>query len=114
MVTKKVTKNGHEYETGSGNIFADLDVSDADEKHTRAMLAVRIFTILSKRKIKTQKEIAELLGIDKSEVSKLMNAEFNRFSQERLIGFLNKLNYKVTMQIAPMRKGDFPQEVIML
>ena len=114
MSTKKRTQTGIEYETGSGNIFADLELPNADEKHTRAMLAVQIFQILEKRNIKKQKDVAELLGIDKSEASKLMNAEFTRFSQERLIEFLNKLDYKVTLHISPMQKGDQSLEVVLM
>lgn len=114
MVRKMKTKSGIEYEQGSTNVFADLGRPDADELFARGLLAVQIFTILAQRKIKKQKDVAELLGIDKSEASKLLNTEFNRFSQERLIHFLNKLNYKVVMQISPMQKGDKPQEVLMV
>lgn len=111
---KKRTKSGIEYEQGSDNIFADLGLKDADELFARGMLAIQIKKILIERGLKKQKDIAELWGIDKTDVSKFMNADYQRFSQERLLSFLNKLNYKVTMQIAPMQKGDRPQEVVMM
>ena len=49
---------------------------------------------------RSQKEAAKLLGVKQPEISALMRAKFSRFSQERLIGFLNKLDRKVTIQIS--------------
>lgn len=103
-----------EYVTGSGNVFADLGLKDADELFTRGMLGIEIIRILKKRGLEKQKDVAALLDIDKSESSKLMNGEFNRFSEGRLIGFLNKLDYKVTMRISPLQKGEQPQQVVMV
>ena len=40
-----------------------------------------------------------------------MRARFHRFSQERLIGFLNKLNLKVTIQISRHQQGESLQQV---
>ncbi len=102
------------HEKGSDNIFADLGLKDADELFTRGLLGIQILQILHKRGIKKQKDAAELLQIDKAETSKLIKGEFNRFSQERLMCFLNILNYKVTVQISPMKKGEQPQQVVMM
>lgn len=103
-----------EHEKSSGNVFADLGLKDADELFMRGLIGIQILQILKKKGIKKQKDAAELLKIDKAETSKLINGEFDRFSQERLIGFLNILNYKVTVQISPMQKGEQPQQVIMI
>jgi hypothetical protein len=35
-----------------------------------------------------------------------MRAKFSRFSQERLIAFLNKLNQKVNIQVSRPHKGE--------
>ena len=67
--------------------------------------------ILEKRGLK-QREIGNLLEIKQPEVSKLMNGRYTLFSQERLIGFLNNLNQRVTIKIAPRRKGERMQEVV--
>jgi predicted XRE-type DNA-binding protein len=100
-----------EYEGGSGNVFADLDLDDADELLIRAKLGHTVRIILQKRGLK-QKEISELLKIDQSEVSKLMTGKYHLFSEGRLFGFLNKLDRKVTVQISPRKKNDSPQEVV--
>ncbi len=99
------------YEIGSGNVFADLGFDDADELLIRAKLGHTVRMILEKRGLK-QKEISELLKIDQSEVSKLMNGKYHLFSEGRLFGFLNKLDRKVTVRISPRKKDDSPQEVV--
>lgn len=103
-----------EHEKGSGNVFADLGMKDADELFIRGMLGIQILKIIKKSGLRKQKDVAELLKIDKTETSKLINGDFSRFSQERLVGFLNILNYKVTMQISPMKKGEQPQQVVLV
>ena len=98
-------------EIGSGNVFADLGLEDAEELYTRAALGVEVMSILRKQGL-TQKEAAAFLGLKQPEVSAIMRAKFSRFSQERLIGFLNKLNRKVTIQVSLHRKGEPYQQVI--
>ena len=106
-----ISRKKPEYEIGSGNIFADLGLEDADELLIRAKLGHTVRIFLEKRALK-QKEISELLKIDQSEVSKLMNGKYHLFSEGRLFGFLNKLGRKVTVQISPRQKDDKPQEVV--
>jgi predicted XRE-type DNA-binding protein len=106
-----MTKEKIEYEMGSDNIFADLDLEDADELLIRTKLGHTVRMILEKRGLK-QKEIAALLRINQAEVSKLMNGKYYLFSEGRLFGFLNKLDRKVIVQISPRKKGDSPQEVV--
>jgi len=103
--------NTVDYEIGSGNVFADLELDDADELLTRAKLGHVIRTILTKKKLK-QCEIAALLDIDQAEVSKLMNGQYHLFAEGRLFGFLNRLNKKVTVRITQRRRGESPQEVV--
>lgn len=99
-----------EFERGSGNVFADLGLEDAEELYTRAALGAQVVNMLKARGC-TQAEAAKLLGIKQPEVSALMCARFHRFSQERLIGFLNKLNLKVTLHISRHQPGEPFQQV---
>ena len=97
-------------ENSSGNVFADLGLADADDLYTRAALGAQVVMML-KAKGYTQAEASACLGIKQPEVSALMCAKFHRFSQERLIGFLNKLNLKVTIQISRHQQGEPFQQV---
>ena len=109
MSKKTIKKIQHQ--VGSGNIFADLGLEDADELLTRAKLGHFVRRILKDRGL-NQKNISDLLKIDQSEVSKLMNGKYHLFSEGRLFGFLNRLDRKVTVQISPKRKNDTAQEVV--
>ncbi len=108
MTSKKITEI--EFEISSDNIFADLGLEDADELYTRAALGVQVLRIIRERGY-SQKEAAEFLGLKQPEVSAIMCAKFSRFSQERLIAFLNKLNQKVTIQVSRHYKGEPYQQV---
>lgn len=103
-------KRDPEYEVGSGNVFADLGLDDADELLTRAQLGHTVRLILKARKLK-QREISELLGIDQAEVSKLMNGQYHLSSEGRLFAFLKSLEQKVTIQVSRRRKGEPYHEV---
>jgi predicted XRE-type DNA-binding protein len=109
---KKTTNNGGDpkFEEGSGNIFADLGLDDADERFARARLGFHVYELLTARKIK-QREIAELLGIKQPEVSHLMNGHFNRFTTDKLLEFLKRLDRKVTTQVSSHKPGEPYQEI---
>lgn len=85
-------------EYGSGNVFADLELDDADELFARAQLGFQVWKILKAKELK-QREIAELLGIKQPEVSHLMNGEFSQFSEGKLMNFLKRLNREIIIQI---------------
>jgi predicted XRE-type DNA-binding protein len=99
-----------EFEESSGNIFADLGLKEADELYARAQIGFGVFEILKNKKLK-QREIAEVLGIPQPEVSHLMNGHFSRFTTDKLLDFLKRLDRKVTIKIGPHRRGE-PYQVI--
>lgn len=99
-----------EFENSSGNVFADLGLDEADELYTRTALGAQVVSIIKDQGY-TQAETSKLLGIKQPEVSALMCAKFHRFSQERLISFLNKLDLKVTIQISRHQSGEPFQQV---
>lgn len=107
---RKSDRSGMEFEEGSGNVFADLGLDDADELFTRSRLGFHVYKILVDRKLK-QREIATLLGIKQPEVSHLMNGHFSRFTAEKLLDFLRRLDRKVTIRISEHRPGEPYQEI---
>jgi predicted XRE-type DNA-binding protein len=106
----KKDKADIEHEEGSGNVFADLGLDDADELHARAQLGFHVHKLLTARKLK-QVEIASLLGIKQPEASHLMNGHFSRFTTDKLLEFLKRLDQTVTIRIRPHRPGEPYQEV---
>src|SRR5437667_9041722 len=98
--TKRNEPKKSEAEEGSGNVFADLELTDADELYARAQIGFGVYKILNDRGLK-QREMAELLGIPQPEVSHLMNGHFSRFTADKLLDFLKRLDRKVTIKITP-------------
>ncbi|MFI5458991.1 MAG: helix-turn-helix domain-containing protein [Isosphaerales bacterium] len=110
---RKTSGNGEigiEHEEGSGNVFADLGLPDADERLSRAKLGFHVYELLKERQLK-QREIANLLGIKQPEVSHLMNGHFNRFTTDKLFEFLRRLDRKVTIRISAHKPGEPYQEI---
>src|SRR5262245_43709546 len=98
-------KRADEVEASSGNVFADLELPDADESLAKAELAGRICAILGERKL-TQAKAAALLGVDQPKVSALMRGKLDGFSTDRLFRFLNALGQDVEIVIRPRRRDN--------
>jgi predicted XRE-type DNA-binding protein len=90
------------HETGSGNVFKDIGVPNAEEHLVKAQLVFKIDTILKKRGLK-QVEAAELFGVRQPDVSKMLCGEFRQFSVERLLRFLVALDQDVEIIVKPHR-----------
>jgi predicted XRE-type DNA-binding protein len=99
-----------EFEEGSGNVFADLGLEDADELFTRSKLGFHVYQLLKAKNLK-QRDIASLLGIKQPEASHLMNGHFSRFTTDKLLDFLKRLDRKVTIQISSHKPGEPYQEI---
>jgi predicted XRE-type DNA-binding protein len=89
---------------GSGDVFVDLGFADAGERRLRVELAVRINDLLAERGL-TQSKASELLGVPQPHVSELKNYKLSRFSSERLLRFLTRLDRDVEIVIRPKAKG---------
>lgn len=90
------------YQTGSGNVFKDIGVPNAEEHMVKAQLVFKIDTILKKRGLK-QVEAADLFGVRQPDVSKMLRGEFRQFSVERLLRFLVALDHDVAIVVTPHR-----------
>ena len=91
-----------EVEASSGNVFADLEVPDAEAALAKAELARRVSAILSAREL-TQAQAATVLGIDQPKVSALIRGKLDGFSTDRLFRFLNALGQDVEIVVRPRR-----------
>jgi predicted XRE-type DNA-binding protein len=108
VTTKK--RKSIKFELGSGNVFADLGLRDAHQLQARAQIGFHVFKILEQKRLK-QREIASVLGIAQSDVSHLMNGHFSRFTTDKLLDFLRRLDRKVTIAVSNHREGEPYQEV---
>ena len=85
-------------ERGSGNVFADLGLPDADAHLLKAELVARIEEIIRQRGLK-QVEAAKLLGLSQPDVSRLLRGNFREYSMERLLRLLTALGRDVGIVI---------------
>lgn len=86
-------------EAGSGNVFADLGLPDAEQRLAKAELANLITHTITARGL-TQSEAAELMRLKQPDVSNLTRGRLKNFSQERLATCLNHLGFDIRIQVA--------------
>lgn len=87
-------------EMGTGNVFADLGLSDPDDRRLRVQLATRLIDLLEVDRM-TQAAAAKRLGISQPHVSELKNYKLGRFSSERLLHFITLMDRDVEIFIRP-------------
>ena len=88
---------------GSGNVFADLGLPNAEQELLKAQLTLQIYRIIKQRGL-TQTQAANALGIKQLQVSLLMRNRAGTFSVGRLIDFLTALGQVVEISVRPTRK----------
>lgn len=111
MKSSKMTDKAHsEFERSSGNIFADLGLENAEELYMRGLIGCHVVKLLTEKQMK-QQELAALLQVKQAEISHLMNGHFDRFTTDKLLDFLRRLEHKVTIQISPHKQDEPYQEV---
>jgi predicted XRE-type DNA-binding protein len=98
-------------EEGSGNVFADLDLPQAEQELLRARLTLEIYKIIKQRSW-TQAKAATVLGIKQPHVSALMRNRAGMFSVERLMEFLTELGHDVEITIRPTGKQQGKMSVV--
>jgi predicted XRE-type DNA-binding protein len=87
-------------EISSGNVFADLEMSNPEERLVKAELARKISEAIENHGL-NQTQTAQLLGIDQPKVSALIRGKLAGFSTERLLNFLIALGNDVEISIKP-------------
>jgi predicted XRE-type DNA-binding protein len=102
MKSKRATSSISVVE-GSGNVFADLGLADAEDLRLKAELARQICNRIRKLGL-TQMQAAARLGLKQPDVSKLVNGRHTGFSADRLIALLNKLQVDVEIVLRPQLK----------
>ena len=85
---------------GSGNVFADLGLPDAEGLLLKGKLILQLHHRIQDLGL-TQTQAAKQLGISQPEVCRLMKGRFTGFSAERLIALLNALEMDVEIVVRP-------------
>ena len=82
----------------SGNVFADLELPDAEERYAKAMISRLIARTIEERGL-TQAQAAQLLDTTQPKISAVVRGQLAGFSMERLFRFLNALGMNVRVEV---------------
>lgn len=88
---------------GSGNIYRDFAVPDADVRQLKALLAAEVIKILEERDLTVRAAKAET-GVPASDFSHIRNAQLGRFTVDRLMTILAKLDRDVEVSISVTKR----------
>jgi predicted XRE-type DNA-binding protein len=94
----KDMSNDKKVTVGSGNVFADLGFANPEEELLKAKLIREIRSIIKRRKL-TQAKAAVLLGLKQPDVSSIVTGRIGKFSLDRLVRCLDRLDYKVDVVV---------------
>jgi len=101
-------KNDLELVRGSGNVYRDFGRSNAGLEQARAITAAKIIRVLDERKLSTR-DAEKLTGVSHSEFSRIRNTQLGRFTLDRMIAILGKLDEDVEVSITfKVRKHRAP------
>jgi len=84
---------------GSGNVFADFDAPDASLRQFRAILAAEIVKALDAERL-TVRDAEARTGIAAADFSRIRQVKLDRFTIDRLLRILDRLNCDVSVKIS--------------
>jgi predicted XRE-type DNA-binding protein len=93
-----MSKEAIEVVRGSGNVFRDLGLPNPDLEQLRSILAARIIKVLDAKKLSVRKA-HELTGVAAADFSRIRRANFGRFTVDRLMSILNRLDQRVQVSV---------------
>ena len=83
---------------GSGNVFADLELPNPELEQLRACLASEIGKVLANENLGVR-EAERRTGVAASEFSRIRHAKLERFTIDRLMIILRRLNRQVDVNV---------------
>lgn len=83
---------------GSGNVIRDFGHADADAEHLKVVLAAHIIAVLDSRAM-TVRGAEAATGIAAADFSRIRKARLDRFTIDRLMIILGRLNRKVDVAV---------------
>lgn len=92
--------DGIEVEMGSGNVFADLGLPDAEKLKIKSGLVIEIAKAVRKLGL-TQEDAARRMGITQPKVSGMLRGDFSNLSERKLMDCLNRLGYDIEIKVKP-------------
>ena len=90
---------------GSDNIWQDFDYADADIRQAKGVLAAEIIRTLNRRKLSVR-NAQKMTGFAAADFSRVRNADYGRFTIDRLIKMVNALDGSSQVTIDVQRRRN--------
>jgi predicted XRE-type DNA-binding protein len=102
-----MTNDDMELVRGSGNVYRDFGRPNAGLEQVRAIIAAEIINVLDERKLSTR-DAEKLTGVSHAEFSRIRNTQLRRFTLDRMIAILGKLDgdVEVNVTLRPRQHGE--------
>lgn len=84
---------------GSGNLFRDLGMPDPEVRQAKTLLAAEIIKTLDERKLSVRAAHG-VTGIAAADFSRIRNVNLGRFTIDRLISILGRLDREVEVSVS--------------
>jgi predicted XRE-type DNA-binding protein len=101
---KSRLKNGIEVKRGSGNVYADLGLADAEKLKIKTGLVIEIRKAMRSLGL-TQQEAAKRMSISQPKVSDMMRGDFTNLSERKLMDCLTRLGYDIEISVRPAKSA---------
>ena len=95
--------NDFELVRGSGNVFRDFGRADAEVLQLKTILAAKIIGVLDDQKI-TVRKAEQMTGVAASDFSRIRNAKLGRFTIDRMMTILARLDQDVEVSVSIRRR----------
>lgn len=101
-----MTDEAIEIVRGSGNVFRDLGLPNPGLEQLRSILAAQIIRVLDDAGM-TVRRAQEVTGTAAADFSRIRRANLDRFTVDRLMGILHRLDQEVeiSVDVRPRRQG---------
>ena len=94
--------DGVEVHRGTGNVFADLGLADAEKLKIKTGLVIEIRKAMKSLGL-TQQEAGKRMGITQPKVSDMMRGDFTNLSERKLMDCLTRLGYDIEIMLRPTK-----------
>lgn len=95
--------DGVEVRRGSGNVYADLGLPDADKLKIKTGLVIEIRKAIHRLEL-TQAEAAKRMGLTQPKVSDMMRGDLSNLSERKLMDCLTRLGYNIEIKVKPSKE----------
>ena len=104
-----MTTRRRKVEVGSGNIFADLGLPDAEHMLFKSTIVIELHRLIKQRKL-TQLAAAKLIGISQGDLSKVCRGQ--GYSEAKLMRMLAAFDQDVEITTRPHRQAGEAGRII--